>query len=448
MYGVYGGQQVGAARVNGVGGAALCTGTPESWVSLSPDGIESSEAFDTDGVQQVGCIYPGGGASWPQAGLWSGTADSWVNLNPAGSSQSQAWGVSNGQQAGWADVGNLTRASLWTGTAESWVDLDPAGMGSVCYDVYEGQQVGYAGWGNTVHACLWNGTAASWVNLDPGNVFSMALGVHNGQQVGFHGYRACRWAGTAASMVYLHPAGFFGSLAFDVHDGQQVGYVYEGVNEQGDRYGQRGGMWTGTPGSWVDLSDFPNQGGNSCSTAFGIWHDGDLTYVVGWGSGYYGGALLFTSRSVAATSYNMFRGSVTQGNLASLNVRDDSRLVMKPGTVFSNAEPPIQIILNGTLPTTSPASLGFALESNASIANAEQKIWLYNYAASSYELQGTRTVTTSDDTANISIRTNVSRFVEAGTGNVRAKVSYKALGPVFIYPWFARVDYAKWAIPG
>ena len=49
----------------------------------------------------------------------------------------------------------------------------------------------------------------------------------------------------------------------------------------------------------------------------------------------------------------MFRGSVLSGNLASLQNSDDDRLVMRPGAVFSNAEPPIQIILNATAPTFS-----------------------------------------------------------------------------------------------
>ncbi|MBA3727122.1 MAG: hypothetical protein H0W86_11930 [Armatimonadetes bacterium] len=144
----------------------------------------------------------------------------------------------------------------------------------------------------------------------------------------------------------------------------------------------------------------------------------------------------------------MVRGSVVNGDLGSLQGRDNNRLVMRPGVVFSSGEAPIQILLNGSLPNDSPSSLGFVLESHASISNAEQKIWLYNYSTSSYELLDNRMAATSDDTVTICVRTNASRFVEPVTANVRAKISYKALGPVFIYPWFARIDQAKWMIPG
>ncbi|MBA3726746.1 MAG: hypothetical protein H0W86_09910, partial [Armatimonadetes bacterium] len=158
---------------------------------------------------------------------------------------------------------------------------------------------------------------------------------------------------------------------------------------------------------------------------------------------------------VAPASFSMFRGSVVSGNLASLQTSDDDRLVMRPGAVFSSGEPPIQVILNATAPTSSPREFSFSLESSASVANsyalsgsAEQKISLYNYVTGAYEVLDTRVVTTADKTVHISVTTDPSRFIQAGTLAVQARVSYRALRSTFVYPWLGRIDRAWWSFPG
>ena len=292
---------------------------------------------------------------------------------------------------------------------------------------------------------------AQWtvINLHPaGATESEAHGVHAGQQVGA-AYapgginHACLWTGTAESRVDLTPAGADGdSVAYGVHAGQQVGWALVS--------GQRASLWTGTAASWVDLHAFL-PAGLHYSIAYGIWHDVGFTYVVGFGHNNTtkrDEALMWVSRASAPTSYSMFRGSVTSGNLGSLQTSDNNRLVMRPGAVFSNAEPPIQVILNATAPTSSPSGFSFHLESNASIANAEQNISLYNYVTGQYEVLDTRLATISDDTVNVNVTTNTSRFIQAGTLAIRARVSYRALGATFIYSWLGRIDRGMVGFPG
>src|SRR4029450_9204540 len=61
---------------------------------------------------------------------------------------------------------------------------------------------------------------------------------------------ACLWRGTSESFVDLHPdgAGFMGSDAMGVRDGQQVGIVW------GESLTQRAALWSGAPGSYTDLA--------------------------------------------------------------------------------------------------------------------------------------------------------------------------------------------------
>jgi len=107
--------------------------------------------------------------------------------------------------------------------------------------------------------CLVGGSAfAGWtvVNLNPaGAAVSYANGVaglSGGQQVGQAYGHAGLWTGTPGSWVDLNPAGAGWSTANDVSDLQQVGEAYG-----------HAGLWSGTAGSWVDL----NPAGAAWSTA-------------------------------------------------------------------------------------------------------------------------------------------------------------------------------------
>jgi hypothetical protein len=118
--GVGGGQQVGAALIDGVYHASLWSGSAGSWVDLAPAGANHSEAFGIGGGQQVGIVVTGG---VNRASLWNGSAGSWVDLHPAGADASYCFGVHGGMQAGLTDVNGIPHASVWSGSAASYTDL-------------------------------------------------------------------------------------------------------------------------------------------------------------------------------------------------------------------------------------------------------------------------------------------------------------------------------------
>jgi hypothetical protein len=144
----------------------------------------------------------------------------------------------------------------------------------------------------------------------------------------------------------------------------------------------------------------------------------------------------------------MFRGSVLSGNLASLQNSDNDRLVMRPGITLGTSQPPIQIILNSTAPTASPNGFSLSLESSASFANVEQKVSLYNFNTELYEELDARLAKTTDDTVTVTISSSTSRFIEAGTLAIRARVSFLAVGPSLSFPWSGRIDKVWWSFPG
>jgi hypothetical protein len=253
------GQQVGRASFASLEvptRAMLWSGSASSVVDLHPAGFALSEANDAAGGQQVGIIQFSA-AFVTSAVLWNGTAESLVRLDPpTGTGASQAFGTDGVQQVGtWVGgFGGSTnvRAALWSGTAASHVDLHPsAALLSTAAAVSQGQQVGYVrlpatepGGDPPDVASLWTGSAASWVNLNPaGASSSRATGVFNGFQVGFArtalGERASLWRGTAASWVDLHafvPAEFSSSTATDIaSDGANLVISGSGFNTTTNR---------------------------------------------------------------------------------------------------------------------------------------------------------------------------------------------------------------------
>lgn len=211
-YSVDGSQQVGDAIVNGIDHASVWSGSSASWVDLTPAGVFSSNAWCGRGGQQVGWTNVG----YFRAALWTGSAASWVNLNPPPDPDgyehaSEAFATDGSQQVGYVvDTGGVVSASLWNGSA-AWVNLHPAGnISSWAYGVRGGKQVGVVRVPDTSsHAALWSGSAASWIDLHPAGAFnSRASDVEGGRQVGYTvaggAQHASLWSGTAASWVDLH----------------------------------------------------------------------------------------------------------------------------------------------------------------------------------------------------------------------------------------------------
>lgn len=255
-----------------------------SVTSLHPPGATSSSASGVDGTQQVGSVVIDGVR---RAARWEGMADSWVDLSPSAAA-STASGVSNGWQVG-SDYSNFwSHAALWNGDASTWVDLHPDDqLLSYATDTDGEQQVGYTAIPGVLNylnfaAALWSGTAQSWVRL--AEYGSMAYAVHDGVQVGdsggspFSSAYATLWRGTPESIIILHqfddspnPVIDY-SAAYGVHRDQQVG-----VSGSANHGFEHAVLWTGTADSQVNLH--PGSGWHS-SAAYGVhegWQVGSAT---------------------------------------------------------------------------------------------------------------------------------------------------------------------------
>ncbi|MCH8275649.1 MAG: hypothetical protein IH851_12770 [Armatimonadetes bacterium] len=86
------------------------------------------------------------------------------------------------------------------------------------------------------------------------------------------------------------------------------------------------------------------------------------------------------------------------------------------------------------------------LESRVSILNITQKIELFNYGTGTWEQVDFRFGKMSDSIVHVLIPVNPSRFINAATLEMKAKVSFKEAGAILSYPWSAGIDRANFTV--
>ncbi|MCH7903295.1 MAG: hypothetical protein IH944_01860 [Armatimonadetes bacterium] len=151
-------------------------------------------------------------------------------------------------------------------------------------------------------------------------------------------------------------------------------------------------------------------------------------------------------QTVLPDSFSFFRGSQTGGVLSDLFDSDDSFITVLPGITLNQAERQVQLIVVGTAPTETPTELRFRVEAHAEINNIGQWIELWNYDTNSYEQVDFMIATLADSIVEVSIAVDPGRFIQAGTKQMKARVSYKEAGIVLSFPWLISFDQTVWII--
>lgn len=146
--------------------------------------------------------------------------------------------------------------------------------------------------------------------------------------------------------------------------------------------------------------------------------------------------------------FEVIRGSLLSGGLSDLFSSDNMRLDVQQRPPLLASDPSVQVVLNGTAPTGSAAGLFFRLETNSngfpSIA-VRQRIELRDFQANAWEIVDERNATVSDSIVDVSITSNASRFIQAGTNRLQARINWFDRG-VALANWSGRIDLAFWRL--
>lgn len=128
-------------------------------------------------------------------------------------------------------------------------------------------------------------------------------------------------------------------------------------------------------------------------------------------------------------SFQVTRGTYASGRLGDLATSDNSDLSIR--RAINDIQSRTEFEVKSISPLANPASLEFTLE-GAVFARSQvtQTIELYDYVASSWELLDSRNANRfSDTTVTVPATGNLSRFVEAGTMCMEARIRYRSANP-------------------
>lgn len=255
-------------------------------------------------------------------------------------------------------------------------------------------------------------------------------------------FRAFLWT-SAGFMVNLGTLGGNASEAYDLAwNGALV------VGRSRDSNGQwRAFRWTLTRG----MENLSTLYSSIIGTGSELWEVQDISedgrYLVGWGLN---GAtqldeafIIDTHEPLLPQSFTLLRGFVRSGQLSDLFYSDNQYLRLIPGFVLNQLEPPIQVVVQTTSPVPQPLQITLRWEVAANVPNVEERVELYNFNKGTWALVSQQFITQEDARHQTSIR--LPGFVSPA-GEIRMKLSYRAIGLVLFYPWEVRLDEASFAI--
>ena len=218
--------------------------------------------------------------------------------------------------------------------------------------------------------------------------------------------------------------------------GDPVGTMGAPVNlesSSGNRY--TGGRW----GDYFGIDVDPVDDTTFWGIGMGVAANND------WRTSIFSWTISSPGTVVAPSALTMDRGVIISGGLGDLATSDDARVRMRPGLVFTNSEYPIRALIDGVSPDLTPSQLKVFVESQASTSGIEQRVEMFVHGTGVWEEVDRRFSTVNSDSSfEVTISTNPERFIDA-VGAMKARLSYRATGAVFTYPW--AVSYTHLTLP-
>ncbi|MBA3726077.1 MAG: SBBP repeat-containing protein [Armatimonadetes bacterium] len=201
------------------------------------------------------------------------------------------------------------------------------------------------------------------------------------------------------------------------------------------------------PLKWVRRYDGPADDLDEASSVLIDWLGNVLMAGESYGVGTVGDfATVKVGQSMASnvSTISVGPGVLESGSFFELLSSDSQYLVCRPGIVFNNSIPPLQITVEGTATPETTSLLSFRVEGHTTSTNIVQRIYLFNFETDEFVLFDTANTTLSDSVREVAVGGTSSEYIQFITRRMRAKITYKTAGPVFSFPWRARLDHVAW----
>ena len=145
--------------------------------------------------------------------------------------------------------------------------------------------------------------------------------------------------------------------------------------------------------------------------------------------------------------FTIVRGRLNSGDLSDLAESDDNYFSMNPGITLDNTEPPVWLEFNGMSSVLVPEYLEFRYESAANTPGLLEVVELWNPNDKQFEVIASQPAQTTDQLNKIQLDGDLSRFVESDR-SMKARMSWKRNGLLFVFPWAINIDQALWFVGG
>lgn len=136
-------------------------------------------------------------------------------------------------------------------------------------------------------------------------------------------------------------------------------------------------------------------------------------------------------------------GSVVSGGPSSVAYTDGLSLLVKTGFLLGQDRAAV-VEFRGTTSILSPSKLRLKVEANGS-PGSTQRVQMFNYQSQQFETVDTRPSTASDSTVLVDTTGDRSRFVNQGSGEMRARIRYEA-GAIVRGTPSGRLDHVQWIV--
>lgn len=152
--------------------------------------------------------------------------------------------------------------------------------------------------------------------------------------------------------------------------------------------------------------------------------------------------------SIAIGSFQVTRGAQEAGGLSSFLLSDDDRLSIQARAAASPATPSAQLVVEGQTADLRVRVFRFRAEARVTARPAgkvRQRIEIFDWEAARWVILDERDAPIADAVANGASADNPQRFIQTGTGLVRARLSWFDRGVAGVR-WSAQIDSAGWGI--
>lgn len=147
---------------------------------------------------------------------------------------------------------------------------------------------------------------------------------------------------------------------------------------------------------------------------------------------------------VRPTTLSFYSGRQLGGTLQSLFLHDGDSVTASPGPVSIATEPPLQMQVSGSSPSTNPAYLKVYLWTSVNSPNIEQRVLMLNVGTQSWDQVDARPA--SQSLTNVVVNVPNPQNYIAADGTVQARIAFIATKPIVFIGWKMTADEAVFLV--